>query len=85
MATDIILGGKLPKLPRFNSRLVSIKKPIFSFEKLDGLSPTLGPLMKSTGEEMSIGRNFEEAVRKSNANQVGHKKLDIYPFHKNRN
>ncbi len=85
LATDIILGGKLPKLPRFNSRLVSIKKPIFSFEKLDGLSPTLGPLMKSTGEEMSIGRNFEEAVRKSNANQVGHKKLDIYPFHKNRN
>jgi len=43
---------------------VSVKVPVFSFEKLTGLDTHLGPEMKSTGEVLGIGRTFEEALYK---------------------
>jgi carbamoyl-phosphate synthase large subunit len=43
---------------------VSVKVPVFSFEKLAGLDTHLGPEMKSTGEVLGLGKNLEEALYK---------------------
>jgi len=43
---------------------VSVKVPVFSFEKLAGLDTLLGPEMKSTGEVLGIGRDLREALYK---------------------
>ena len=43
---------------------VGIKVPVFSFEKVPNANSLLGPEMKSTGEVLGIGRNFEEALYK---------------------
>jgi carbamoyl-phosphate synthase large subunit len=45
-------------------KFVAIKWPVFSTEKLKNVSTKLGPLMKSTGEAMTVGKNFEEAMTK---------------------
>ncbi len=42
-------------------KFVGIKWPVFCTHKLIGVSPDLGPLMKSTGEAMTVGMTFEEA------------------------
>jgi carbamoyl-phosphate synthase large subunit len=49
--------GKIPPY-------VAVKVPVFSFEKLAGVDTHLGPEMKSTGEVLGIGKNFEEALYK---------------------
>ncbi|PJE58453.1 MAG: hypothetical protein COU81_00690 [Candidatus Portnoybacteria bacterium CG10_big_fil_rev_8_21_14_0_10_36_7] len=51
----------------FNKDLscVSVKAPVFSFEKLTGVSRELGPLMKSTGEIMGIGKDLNDALEKT--------------------
>jgi len=54
IATDVILGKALAKIEFGKPKKVYLKKPIFSFNKLDGVSQKLGPLMKSTGEEMLL-------------------------------
>ncbi|HAJ82960.1 MAG TPA: hypothetical protein DCO64_10985, partial [Zunongwangia profunda] len=41
------------------------KHPRWDFEKFELVNRKLGPTMKSVGEVMSIGRNFEEALQKS--------------------
>ncbi len=51
--------GLLPESP-----IVALKAPVFSFAKLQAVEPSLGPEMKSTGEIMSIGRSFTEALQK---------------------
>ncbi|MCL2546710.1 MAG: carbamoyl-phosphate synthase large subunit [Oscillospiraceae bacterium] len=43
---------------------VTVKVPVFSFEKLAGVDTHLGPEMKSTGEVLGIGKNLEEALYK---------------------
>lgn len=43
---------------------VTVKVPVFSFEKLAGLDTHLGPEMKSTGEVLGIGRDLTEALYK---------------------
>lgn len=43
---------------------VSVKVPVFSFEKLAGLDTQLGPEMKSTGEVLGLGESFGEALYK---------------------
>jgi len=43
---------------------ISVKVPVFSFEKLAGLDTQLGPEMKSTGEVLGLGENFGEAIFK---------------------
>jgi len=45
--------------------LVAIKAPVFSFQKLSKVEPSLGPEMKSTGEVLGIDFNFEGALYKA--------------------
>ncbi len=42
-----------------------IKAPRFAFEKFPGADQTLTTSMKSVGEAMAIGRNFQEALGKA--------------------
>ena len=43
----------------------SVKEAVFPFIKFAGVDPILGPEMKSTGEVMGVGRDFEEAFAKA--------------------
>lgn len=69
LATQTSLGMKLKALGYGtglypDSKLISAKVPVFSFEKLAGVDTQLGPEMKSTGEVLGIGRNLKEALYK---------------------
>jgi carbamoyl-phosphate synthase large subunit len=44
---------------------VVTKIPRFTFEKFKGADPVLTTAMKSVGEAMSIGRNFQESLQKA--------------------
>jgi carbamoylphosphate synthase large subunit/ADP-ribose pyrophosphatase YjhB (NUDIX family) len=104
MATNVILGDKLPqfdfdleyyKTPEYawslkqeivyrerpikiiKPKFVAIKWPVFCLEKLTGVNTQLSPLMKSTGEAMTVGKNFAEAKNKWYAQQ-DLKNPDIY-------
>ena len=44
---------------------VVVKIPRFAFEKFRGAEPMLGVSMKSVGETMAIGSNFQEAYQKA--------------------
>jgi carbamoyl-phosphate synthase large subunit len=69
VATKIMMGKKLKD---FNygtglyreSEYVSVKVPVFSFEKLQDVDISLGPEMKSTGEVLGIAETFPEALYK---------------------
>jgi len=50
----------IAKMPPY----VSVKVPVFSFEKLAGVDTQLGPEMKSTGEVLGLGKSLEEALYK---------------------
>lgn len=52
-----------PELPE--PILYAIKAPVFSFQKLGRVEPSLGPEMKSTGEILGIDRTFEGALYKA--------------------
>ena len=52
-----------PKLPE--PILYAIKAPVFSFQKLAKVEPSLGPEMKSTGEILGIDNTFEGALYKA--------------------
>lgn len=80
VATKVILGEKLPNTLPIHSGIVAIKTPVFSFDKLPGVSNTLGPLMKSTGETMSIGKNYDEAYSKAFNAQKSYNDINIYPL-----
>lgn len=45
--------------------LYAIKAPVFSFQKLGKVEPSLGPEMKSTGEIMGVDFEFESALYKA--------------------
>lgn len=45
--------------------LYAIKAPVFSFQKLSKVEPSLGPEMKSTGEILGIDHSFEGALYKA--------------------
>lgn len=45
--------------------LFAIKAPVFSFQKLGRVEPSLGPEMKSTGEILGIDNTFEGALYKA--------------------
>ncbi|MCL2212681.1 MAG: carbamoyl-phosphate synthase large subunit, partial [Oscillospiraceae bacterium] len=53
-------GSEIAKIPPY----ITVKVPVFSFEKLAGVDTHLGPEMKSTGEVLGIGKNLEEALYK---------------------
>jgi len=69
LATRVMLGEKLKDLGYGTGvytepKLVSVKVPVFSTQKLLEVEVCLGPEMRSTGEVLGIGRNFEEALYK---------------------
>lgn len=69
LATNASLGIKLTDsgyvgLHPNKQSIVSVKVPVFSFAKLQGMEITLGPEMKSTGEVMGRGKNLEKALYK---------------------
>jgi len=45
--------------------LYAIKAPVFSFQKLAKVEPSLGPEMKSTGEILGIDKTYEGALYKA--------------------
>ena len=45
--------------------LFAVKAPVFSFQKLSLVEPSLGPEMKSTGEVLGIDRTFSAALLKA--------------------
>lgn len=47
------------------TNLVSVKSPVFSFNKLSGADANLSPEMKSTGEVMGSAINYNSALAKS--------------------
>jgi len=57
---DEYVGRKLDQ-----ANLYAVKAPVFSFQKLGKVEPSLGPEMKSTGEVMGIDRTFESALYKA--------------------
>lgn len=58
---DFVAGN--PALPK--PKLFAIKAPVFSFQKLGRVEPSLGPEMKSTGEILGIDNTFEGALYKA--------------------
>jgi carbamoyl-phosphate synthase large subunit len=69
LATKISAGQTLSSLGYISGfgripPYIAVKVPVFSFEKLAGVDTHLGPEMKSTGEVLGIGKNFEESLYK---------------------
>ena len=69
IATRVSLGEKLADMPygtglNTNIKLVAVKVPVFSTEKIDGVEISLGPEMRSTGEVLGIGIDYNEAMYK---------------------
>ncbi|TFB23272.1 carbamoyl-phosphate synthase large subunit [Filobacillus milosensis] len=69
LATQVMLGKSLHELGYSEGLipeqdLISVKVPVFSFEKLRSVDITLGPEMKSTGEVIGRDRVMEKALYK---------------------
>lgn len=70
LATAVIFGQKIPELGYSYGLVapknhVAVKMPVFSFEKLTGTEPTLGPEMKSTGEVLGLASDYPQALMKA--------------------
>lgn len=52
-------------LPVFETPMYAVKAPVFSFQKLRKVEPSLGPEMKSTGEILGIDSSYEAALYKA--------------------
>ena len=69
IATRLMVGASLSDMP-YGTGLykqppyVTVKVPVFSFEKLSGVNSALSPEMKSTGEVLGVGKTLEEALFK---------------------
>ncbi|AJD49721.1 carbamoyl phosphate synthase large subunit [Isoalcanivorax pacificus W11-5] len=60
-----ITGGKTPASFEPSIDYVVTKIPRFNFEKFAAADPVLTTQMKSVGEVMAIGRNFQESLHKA--------------------
>jgi carbamoyl-phosphate synthase large subunit len=60
-----ITGGATPASFEPTIDYVVTKIPRFTFEKFPGTEPLLTTAMKSVGEAMSMGRNFQESLQKA--------------------
>lgn len=85
LAVQIMLGGKVEDFGYGTglikeNKLYAIKVPVFSNEKLVDVDTYLGPEMKSTGEVLGVGEDFESAVYKGfcGANYIVPTKGNIY-------
>ncbi|MBI2852103.1 MAG: carbamoyl-phosphate synthase large subunit [Chloroflexi bacterium] len=70
LATKVMLGNSLKSQGystglHTKQKLVGIKAPVFSMQKLMGVDTYLGPEMKSTGEVMGIDYTFGAAMTKA--------------------
>ncbi len=74
VAVALMLGQKLKEVTHLTGgyssgvlpvRKVTVKSPVFPFNKFPGVDPQLGPEMRSTGEVMGVGDNFGEAFGKA--------------------
>ena len=52
-------------LPKVEPKVFAVKAPVFSFQKLKKVEPSLGPEMKSTGEILGIDFTYEAALYKA--------------------
>jgi len=69
LATRAMMGETLQSLGYTTCihpeiKLVTVKVPVFSTEKLPMVEVSLGPEMRSTGEVLGIGATYEEALYK---------------------
>ncbi len=76
VATKLALGKKLTDISNSVTKVTTacfepsldyivVKAPRWDLKKFQGVSQQIGSAMKSVGEVMSIGRNFEEALQKA--------------------
>ncbi|SET66670.1 carbamoyl-phosphate synthase large subunit [Salinibacillus kushneri] len=70
LATKIQLGKSLQSQPYKlglyeDIPYYTVKIPVFSTEKLNGVDPITGPEMKSTGEAIGIGKDVSQAMVKA--------------------
>ncbi|MBX9721289.1 MAG: carbamoyl-phosphate synthase large subunit, partial [Candidatus Obscuribacterales bacterium] len=68
VAVRVIMGETLKSLEHLwqhSSSHVSVKSVVIPFSRFHGSSVSLGPEMRSTGEVMGIGKNFEAAYAKA--------------------
>ncbi len=76
-----ITGGATPASFEPTIDYVVTKIPRFAFEKFPGSEPTLTTAMKSVGEAMAIGRNFQESLQKAlRSLETGLTGLNDLPF-----
>lgn len=73
----IFTGGSLSNKKPIQTNYYAIKIPVFSTAKLSGLDPILTPEMKSTGEYITFGNTYEEALSKAFHNNATNKDLNI--------
>ncbi len=82
-----ITGGKTPASFEPTIDYVVTKVPRFTFEKFNGADTGLTTAMKSVGEVMAIGRNFEESLQKAMRSLEkgldGLDPLPVYPIDEN--
>lgn len=69
LATRAALGESLESMGwpdglQAESPLVAVKVPVFSMDKLPMVETGLGPQMKSTGEVLGMGENWQQALYK---------------------
>ncbi len=69
IATRVMLGEKLKNMGYGTaiapeSKVVAVKVPVFSTEKLPKVEVSLGPEMRSTGEVLGVGYNLHNALYK---------------------
>ena len=69
IATRVMLGEKLADMGYGTGiceepKVVAVKVPVFSTEKLPQVEVSLGPEMRSTGEVLGVGYNLENALYK---------------------
>ena len=68
LATRVVMGEKLD-MSKYGETIspdyMSVKAPVFPFDKFPGVDSILGPEMRSTGEVMGIGETFDEAFIKA--------------------
>lgn len=76
-----ITGGATPASFEPSIDYVVTKIPRFAFEKFPGSEATLTTAMKSVGEAMAIGRNFQESLQKAlRSLETGLTGLNELPF-----
>ena len=69
IATQVMLGSKLADMGYGTGicaepKVVAVKVPVFSTEKLPQVEVSLGPEMRSTGEVLGVGYNLQNALYK---------------------